>query len=367
MLKCFIRPGEIVQETRSSLTVCIVNYQGRDVLEASLAAVCTQRLPPFRMILVDNASTDGSVALVEARFPQVEILRMAENQGPAPAREAGFKAADTRYVCMIDNDVVPERDCMAALLAALSAQPEAALAMPRILHAHDPTLIQYDGARSHFLGVMAIDHGDTPFDAASTDIRAIGSIVGACFMVDRLRWGDHVLQSAGFFIYHEDHDLGLRARQLGLQILSVPQAVCLHGSGTPGLSLRATGSFTPRRVTCTIANRWRIILTRYQFRTILLMAPTFILFELLQLVGSLRKGWHAHWWAAVQAIWRDRHRIAIERRAWHRRRRLRDGEVLEGGAPPFHPKLLDGRLERLGYAVLEELGDANWRLARPFL
>jgi GT2 family glycosyltransferase len=357
-----------VQEPRSSLTVCIVNYQGRDVLEATLAAVCTQRLPSFRMILVDNASTDGSVALAEEKFPQVEILRMAENQGPGPAREAGFKAAGTRYVCMIDNDVVPDRDCMAALLTALSAEPAAVLAMPRILHAHDPALIQYDGARSHFLGVMALDNGETPCDAASGDAtRAIGSVVGACFMVDRLRWGDHVLQSAGFFIYHEDHDLGLRARQLGLRILSVPQAVCLHGSGTAGLSLRATGTFTPRRVTCTIANRWRIILTRYQLRTILLMAPTFILFELLQLIGSMRKGWHAHWWAAVQTIWRDRHRIAAERRAWQRRRLLGDGEVLEGGAPPFHPKLLEGRLERLGYAILGGLGDINWRLARPLL
>ncbi|WP_027133547.1 glycosyltransferase family 2 protein [Geminicoccus roseus] len=352
---------------RLPVAVCVINYQGRAVLTETLEAIRAQRPSPSRIILVDNASEDGSAEMVRDRFAEVEVIRLAANRGPGPAREAGFAAAGSRYVCMIDNDVAPEPGCLARLAEALAADPAAALAMPRIVHAHDPARIQYDGAIAHFLGVMAIENQEVPRDCSSCVVHPIGSIIGACFLVDRMRWGDHPLQSEGFFIYHEDHDLGLRARQLGLGILSVPSAVCRHGKGTADLSIRATGTFTERRVLCTIANRWRIILMRYQLRTIFLLAPTFALFELLQFAGSLKKGWHRHWQAAARTIWRERQTIMAERRAWQAKRRLSDGEVLLGGPPPFHPKLLEGRVEQLGYWCLSRLGDLNWRLALPLL
>jgi GT2 family glycosyltransferase len=351
----------------SSITVCIINYQGCDVVEDTLRSILDQDPAAFHVILVDNASTDGSADFVRARFPEVEILSLPVNRGPGPAREAGFKAARTRYVCLIDNDVMPHPDCLVRLRDALIDEPQAALAMPRIVHAHDPEMIQFDGAHAHFLGVMVLENSETPLEAASSDTHEIGSIISACFLVDRLRWGDQQLQNDDFFIYHEDHDLGLRARQLGHRILSVPTAICRHGNGTAGVSIRSTGMFTSTRIIYTIANRWRVILMRYQLRTIVLMAPTLALFEVLQFVGSVNKGWHGHWLAAVQKIWDDRGKIIAERRSWQEERRAGDGHVLNGGNPPFHPALLNSRIERLGYWLLGRVGRLNWLLARPWL
>jgi GT2 family glycosyltransferase len=280
--------------------------------------------------MIDNGSTDGSVELVRARFPEVDVITLNENRSPGPSHKAGFKAATTRHVCLIDNDVAPEPDCLSRLVDALMRAPDATLAMPRIVHAHDPSLIQFDVAHAHFLGVMALDNPETPRNAAPTGTREIGSIISACFLIDRERWGHRELQNPDFFIYQEDHDLGLRARQVGHRILAVPSAICRHGSGTPGLSIRATGVFTPRRITCTIANRWRVILMRYELRTILLMAPTLTLFEVTQLIGIVKKGWQRQWLAAVHAVWRDRGKIAAERRAWRMLRRTGDGRVLRG-------------------------------------
>ena len=70
-------------------------------------------------------------------------------------------------------------------------------------------------------------------------------------------------------MYHEDHDLGLRAGQLGHRIVAMPRALCQHGKGTPGLSARRAQGYPPR-VVFMIANRWRILLTRYELRTLLL-------------------------------------------------------------------------------------------------
>ena len=116
-----------------------------------------------------------------------------------------------------------------------------------------------------------------------------------------------------------------------------------------------------------IANRWRILLTRYELRTLILLAPALLIFELCQLAGAIAKGWTASWVEAARTIGRDLPRIASERRAWASQRRFGDGHILEGGALPFHPRLLAGRMERRVARVVAGAMSLNWRLARRHL
>ena len=117
------------------LTVCVVNFNGRAVLATTLGAVHDLTPRPVAIILVDNASTDGSVELVRAQYPDVQVIQLPANEGPGPAREAAFRAANTPLVGFVDNDVTPAPDCFARLAAALEAADRAALAMPRVVHA----------------------------------------------------------------------------------------------------------------------------------------------------------------------------------------------------------------------------------------
>lgn len=352
--------------TCPGLSVCVINYQGRGVIGATLDAIRRLEPGPAEVILVDNASTDDGVAFVRAAYPEVTVLAMPDNRGPGPARDAGYRAAKGRFVALVDNDVMPAPDCLALLTRAL-VEHEAALAMPRVLYAAAPETIQFDGADAHFLGVMAPRATGTPLAGAPDRTVETGSLITACFVVDRERWGALQLQDPAFFIYHEDHDLGLRARQLGLKLVQVPQAVVLHGDGTPGLSIRATGMFTQRRVVLTIANRWRVLLTRYEGRTLVLLAPALLAFEAFQLGGAVAKGWLGHWWTAVRTLARDLPTTLRERRAWRRQRVVGDGAVLVDGPLPFHPRLLDGRIERQAARLLAAITSGNWRLVRPLL
>src|SRR6478736_5921237 len=99
----------------ASLAVCVINFQGRDVLQDTLAAVCAQQPRPDEIVLIDNASTDGGLELVRNRFPEVRIIRLLQNQGPGPARETGLRAAGTDLVGFVDNDVAPMPDCFQLL------------------------------------------------------------------------------------------------------------------------------------------------------------------------------------------------------------------------------------------------------------
>lgn len=349
------------------LSICVINYNGASVLPDTLTAVRELDPPPAEVLMIDNASTDGSRALVAARFPEVRIVALPVNAGPGSARNAGYRAARGTLVGFLDNDVAPAPDCFVRLASALGATPDAALAMPRVVHAANPELVQFQGGNAHCLGMVSLEAAETAVAHAPTATHEIGSLITACFLVDRARWGDEPLQDESLFLYFEDHDLGLRARQLGHRIFAVPEAVCRHGTGTSGISIRAIGDFSAVRVVGTLGNRWRIILKRYQLRTITLLAPALLLFELFQLAGAARKGWLRHWRRALGRVLHELPAIMRERRQWQRRRRVPDGALLSAGPLPFNPRLIDGRIERAAAAVLDAATRLNWRLVRPFL
>lgn len=348
------------------VTLCIVNYNGLRHLERTLPAVRAIADEFVEILLVDNASTDGSLAYVETRFPEVRIVRLDRNDGPGAARNAGLAAAQTDLVFFVDNDVMPEPGCAARLAAALAANPRAAVAAPRILYAHEPDIVQYDGADNHYLGLMILHHQDVPKDEAGAEVRGVDGVVSAAFMVARSRLAGETFDP-NFFIYVEDHDFGLRLRLIGAEILSVPAALCLHGDGSDGLSVRAVGSYTSRRAHLLIRNRWLLILKNYTGRTLLVLSPALLAFEVAQLLIAIKKGWLPEWWAALRWLVAHRREVLAERRRIQAKRRVPDRAILRGGAVPFRAELTTSPAERLLRRLFDGFAIAYWRLAAGLL
>jgi O-antigen/teichoic acid export membrane protein/GT2 family glycosyltransferase len=349
------------------LTLCIVNWNGERYLAGTLRAAIDCGTPFDEVILIDNASSDASLEIAQHSFPAARVIRLDENRGPGVARNAGFLAARNDRILFIDNDVRLQRGCAERLDAALSDRPDAVFAMPAVLHEKSPETVQFAGASSHFLGMQTLESAETPLPALGPDTREAGSLITACFLADRRRWrGDHLFDES-FFMYFEDHELGLRARLLGHRILSVPAARCLHAEGTVGLSRRETGKHTPARVEHTIRNRWQVLVKLYQLRTLAVLAPALLLFEGLQLAGAVKKGWVRPWWRAAAWTGRCLGGILRRRRAFRRDRRLHDADVLRGGPIPFTPGVSRGFLERIAGRLLGAVASANWRLAEILL
>lgn len=273
----------------------------------------------------------------------------------------------TSRALILDNDVVLDPACPDRLQHALDKRTDAVLAMPRVLYAQDPDTIQYDGAESHFLGLMTLLHAGQPVEAAPTETREIDSLVSACFLIDQSRCGGDLQFNEPFFMYLEDHEFGLRARLRGHVILSVPEARCFHGGGTPGLALRTTGQYHPLRVRRTIENRWRLFLVLYQPHTFVVLGPALALFELFQLVGAIKKGWFMHWIRSVVAILRAFPQILKSRQVAQRLRRVPDRSVLSGGPIPFSVGMASSVTERFATGFLESVVACYWRMARGFL
>jgi GT2 family glycosyltransferase len=191
----------------------------------------------------------------------------------------------------------------------------------------------------------------------------VGTAITCCLMVDRARFGDRRWFDERLFFYLEDHEFGLRASLQGYDCLTVPTARCLHRAGTIGVSLRQTGRFTPVRVRHTIRNRWLTVLMLYQARTLLRFAPALAVFEALQLLGAVRKGWLRHWLWAAGSTTRMLPHVLHVRRAMRSSRRRGDLEVLRPGPFPFNQALHTSALERAARRVLDLVATLNWRLA----
>ena len=349
------------------ISLCLINYNGAAHLIHSLGAVRRSNLRFAEVILVDNGSTDNSRALVEQCYPEVQVLRLLQNDGPAAARNAGLRAARHDLILFVDNDVAIAPDCAFQLRAALGSRPGVVAAMPRVLHAHQRDIIQYEGADCHFLGHMTPRCCQMPQDSALREIAEVSSMVTACFLLDRAVWGDEPPFDPSFVFNYEDHDLGVRSRVRGHLLLAVPSALCLHGSGTPGLSHRPGGQHSDLRVYCLMRNRWRIMLQCFAVRTLLLLAPVLLLFELFQLAGCVRRGWLGIWLRA--ASWMVFH----PGMTWNRRRQVQetrrtpDHAILRGGDIPFSRGLARSRVERTACGGLNRISGGYWRMMQGWL
>ena len=106
---------------RPLVSIVIVNFNGRELLEPCLGSVYAQAYHPIEVIVVDNGSTDDSVAYIRRAFPEVRIVENSENLGFAGGNNRGVERAHGEYVALLNNDTVVEREWLVALMDRMQA------------------------------------------------------------------------------------------------------------------------------------------------------------------------------------------------------------------------------------------------------
>jgi GT2 family glycosyltransferase len=216
------------------ISVVVVTWNGRQYLEACLNAVAAQVGVRTETILVDNASTDGTVEYVRDRFPSVRIVALPENRGFAGGNNAGVHEARGEFVALLNNDTVPEPTWLRTLIGGIDTNAGFSLVTSRIVYMHDPGIIDSAGDSFFSSGGAFKRHHGASVDLARESTEVFGVCGAACLMPKR------VFDELGgfdedFFASHEDVDLSYRARLLGYRCRYVADAVVRHhGSATIG-------------------------------------------------------------------------------------------------------------------------------------
>lgn len=226
------------------VSVIIVSWNAREYLLKSVASltadVCDH---PMEVIVVDNASTDGSVEAVEDLYPRVRVIRNTTNLGFAKANNIGIAASAGQYVCLINSDVKVLPGCINRLVDYCAEHPEAGMAGPRIIGG-DGKLQRscrgFPNVWNMLCRALALDRlfpGCKLFTGyllrhwTQDTMRSVDILTG-CFWLVRRRALDRVgLLDETFFMYGEDMDWCRRFWQSGWQAVFVPEAEAIHYGG----------------------------------------------------------------------------------------------------------------------------------------
>jgi len=351
--------------TLGGISVSVCNYNGAAHLQPCLDALRAQTRPFDELLVVDNASSDGSAALVRERYPEARLIELAENRGPCPARNAGLREARHGWVLLVDNDAVLAPDVLEKLERAALAHPRAALVQPRSVFASEPSRVHYDGGGLHYVGLFSLRNFHRPLaEAEGAGALEVGGAVSVVLLAER----EALLEAGGFdeayFILFEDLDLSLRLRMEGRTIVSVEDALVLHRGGTAGISFRGGRSYPRQRAFFHSRNRWLHLAKNYRWRTLLAIAPALALYELAWLVFTLRSRTLLGHLEGKLAFVLGSRECLKKRRDVQRRRKVRDRDLLVGGPLTVAPDLARGAASRKALSVLDRCLSSWWALAR---
>jgi GT2 family glycosyltransferase len=218
------------------VAVIVVNYNGKASLIKSLESIRRQTLTPRRVIVIDNASADGSAADAALAYPNFEFVMLSTNTGFAAANNlAATMASDCNWIALLNPDAFAEPDWLETMCCAARENPTFAFFGSQMLMDGDPRRIDGVGDTYHASGLAwRSDHGELASKGGSLPAEIFSPCAAAA-----LYRRDDFLSVLGFdedfFCYMEDVDLGFRLRLQGLRCLYVPQAVVRHeGSATTG-------------------------------------------------------------------------------------------------------------------------------------
>ena len=257
-----------------TISVVVVNWNRRALLEACLQSLARQTNANFEVIVVDNGSADGSPALVQkiaASYPApLRLIANPGNRGFCAANNQGFRASRSELVALLNNDAEAEPGWLAALQAVIRTSDEVGMAASKILVWEDPRRIDkaghviYPDGQNRGRGAGQLDQGQFgrieetlwPDGCAAMYRRAMLDEVGG-FDED-------------FFAYADDAELGLRGRIAGWTCLYAPGAVVRHHRGA------TLGLGSARRLTLIERNRVLLVVKLFPWNLLWVNAAYYL-------------------------------------------------------------------------------------------
>ena len=258
--------------TDVSAIICAFGPQPH--LHAAVAALRASRSVDVEVIVVDNGSPDCA-----GLEPDVVLIEPGYNTGFAAGCNLGAGAATGATLAFVNSDALVAPDCLSRLHAA-AGEPGAGLAGATILLAEEPDVVNSWGNPVHLLGFSWA--GGYGHPAAQVEGGPVASISGAVFAARRDVYRDLGGMDPVYFTYGEDVDLSLRAWLRGVDVRVVPDALAWH---------HYDFSRNPDKMYLLERNRLVTLLTTYQARTLLALAPLLVASEVALAVRSRQEGW----------------------------------------------------------------------------
>ncbi len=209
----------------------VLNNNRRDDTLACLTSLRQGIYKNQSIIVLDNASQDGSVEAIRASFPEVQLIELTENRGYAGNNNVGLRATATQqsdWIFVLNDDTIVDSDCLARMVELGESNQKIGMIGPMVYHFSEPEVIQSAGGsldhhwESRHIGQHEPDQGQFG------EPRPVDWVSGCAILVRRAVIDQIGVLDEQFFCYWEEVDWCLRAHQAGWLIMQVPQAKLWH-------------------------------------------------------------------------------------------------------------------------------------------
>jgi hypothetical protein len=230
--------------TSVELSIVIVAWNASHYLELCLESLAKD--PPQRsmeVLVVDNASADDTIEMVEVKFPWVKLIKSKENLGFSKGNNVAIRQCQGHYIALVNPDVIVFPGCLDALAIFLDQNPKVGNVGPRVFN---PDMTQQSTCRrfptlwNNFCSATHLERvfnglrffaGEHMFYFPHDRTRAVDVIVGCFSMIRKEAFDDVGLLDEGLFMYGDDVDWCRRARKAGWQVVFYPDARAVHDRG----------------------------------------------------------------------------------------------------------------------------------------
>lgn len=231
------RLNELAEETmdisRNKLVyIIILNWNGSRDTIACVESCLNLEYPLFKIVVVDNGSDDDSETILKKRFPTITLIQTGANLGYAGGNNAGLRHAHLEqadYVWFLNNDTVVDPMSLAELVRISETEPAIGMTGSKILSFSEPSTLLYAGGRVDLATGTCVHIGMGEKDTGQYDtLTETGYITGCSLLVKRTVAAEIGPMDESFFLYYEETDWCLRAKNKGYRLMYVPTSVVFH-------------------------------------------------------------------------------------------------------------------------------------------
>lgn len=216
------------------VTVVIPNYNGMKFLKTCLDSLKIQSFKEFEILIIDNASEDGSCEYIKENYPEVKLHRNKQNLGFSGAVNIGIEMSKTEYVLLLNNDTEVHPDFVGELFNAIEQSDDIFSVSSKMINFYDRELMDDAGDLYSIVG-WGFQRGVGKSSSLYKKTKDVFSACAGAAIYRRKIFDEIGMFDLKHFAYMEDMDLGYRAKIYGYRNIYCPTAIVYHvGSGTSG-------------------------------------------------------------------------------------------------------------------------------------
>jgi len=304
-----------------TVSVVIVTHDSGRFLPGCLESLFRSEYPLRELIIVDNASSDGSIEEMQKRFPNVRVILNRNNLGYARAANIGITASSGNLVALLNPDTIVDKNWLRELVEATARHPRSAFFQPKIMLLSRPGYVNSAGNMIHLAG-FGICRGLGEYDRGQYDSEENVSFAsGACVLVRREALDEIGICDDLFFMYMDDLDLGWRGKIFGWASTYISSSVIYHEWGD--------APKVPRNKLFYLeTGRLIVLMKNLTFRSILVLSPVLVICEVAVLVNAILNRWFPEKIRSYAYFLKLVSRIMKRKRKLTDRRRLPDRVIL---------------------------------------